>query len=811
MEEVLFGKEVPEIISVLKPDLSQKILYFPVRHHSPGCSFHLLKVMEEYKPDCILVEGPQTADKLIPVLTDSGTVPPVAFYYFYKDSAKYISEDGEEYKCYYPFLRTSPEYNALRYAKENNIDCGFIDLPYGDILINTAEEKGLRQKKEINSYSDDYYFSESKYLSALCEKTGMCSFEEFWEKYFETDALYITTEEYIKRLYTYCYITRINTPYEDMLSDGCLVRESFMAENISKAAKTHNRVLVVTGGFHSYGLYQLIEGTAKPQKYKLHKFSEKVQDVYAMTYSFEAADALSGYSSGMQNPGFYDKVFSCINDCEKTESDSQRLQDVYETVVLDTLLKCAKACVKEKLLITMSDISSAVTMYRGLAAMREKKSAGLYELYDSVAACFIKGERNASSDLPLRLLSKTATGNEIGVLCDSAEKVPIIKNFEELSKKYKLKTDSVIEQKIELELFSKPAHRDISRLFYQLGFLDCNFAKRTKGADLIHNTDRSRIREHWSYKRTANVDASLIDNSVYGGTIEEACTVLSLRKLKYMQKCNEGAKLYVECFLMGINTTDGFTDKMEDIIINDGDFFSVGQGIYYFNMLRSLYELYQTENKTADIFLRKCFYKAVSMLPDMINVNEDRRDECIKICRMLYSLVTGKLFDVSYEYEMLKDAFISMTEKPDPEPAVYGAVLGLLYGMDSNYKSEIRIAVQAYLSGSKEMQKKGAAFIRGLFMTARDIVLVGDEFVRITDTLIKGFEWDEFMEVLPELRLAFSYFSPYETDKIAGAVSALYNASAENLRQTLNTDNDIYAFGAQLENELLKEMGWYDV
>ena len=35
----------------------------------------------------------------------------------------------------------------------------------------------------------------------------------------------------------------------------------------------------VTGGFHSYGLYQLIEGTAKPQKYKLHKFSEKVQDV----------------------------------------------------------------------------------------------------------------------------------------------------------------------------------------------------------------------------------------------------------------------------------------------------------------------------------------------------------------------------------------------------------------------------------------------------------------------------------------------------------------------------------------------------
>lgn len=161
--------------------------------------------------------------------------------------------------------------------------------------------------------------------------------------------------------------------------------------------------------------------------------------------------------------------------------------------------------------------------------------------------------------------------------------MPIVRNFEELSKKYRLKTDSVIEQKIELELFLKPTHKEISRMFYQMGFLECGFAKRIKGADLIRNTDRSRIREQWVYKRTDGVDASLIDNSVYGGTINEACTVLSLRKLKDMNKCSEGAKLYVECFLMGINTTDGFTQKMEDIIISDGDFFSVGQGIYYVN------------------------------------------------------------------------------------------------------------------------------------------------------------------------------------------------------------------------------------
>lgn len=796
MEGILFGTEISEIIPF---DFSQKILYFPVRHHSPGCSFHLKRVMENYQPDCILVEGPQTANKLIGVLTDHGTVPPVAFYYFYKDTAKYISEDGDDYKCYYPFLRCSPEYNALCFARKNGIDCGFIDLPYGDILINTAQEKGLRQKKEISSYGDEHYFSESKFFSALCEKTGVRSFEEFWEKYFEIDALTISTEEYLRRMFAYCSITRKNTPYEEMLENGCLVRESFMADNIRKAAAEHNRTLVVTGGFHSYGLYQLLEGKVRPQKYKLHKFSEKVQDVYAMNYSFEAADALSGYSSGMQNPGFYDRIWTGIN-------DGTEMNQVYEAALLDTLLKCTKACMKEKLLITMADVSSAVTMYQGLARLRNKQSAGLYELYDSVRSCYIKGEKNLSSDLPLRILSKTATGNEIGKLCDNAEKVPIVQNFEETAKCFKLKIDSIMEQKIELELFAKPIHRQISRLFYQMSFLDSGFAKRLKGADLLNNSDRSRIREQWAYKHTVGVDAALIDASAYGGTIEEACTVLSLRRLREVQKCSDAAKLYVECFLMGINTTDGFSDRMEDIIIADGDFFSVGQGIYYFNMLCGLQELYAAENPNAVYFLKECFYKAVSMLPNMINVTEDRADECIRICRLLYSLVTGSL--LSDEYEILKDTFTVMTQKPDPEPSVYGAVLGLLYGFDSIFKSDIRMAMQAYLSGSKEMQKQGAVFLRGLFSTARDIVLVGDEFVKMTDTLIQTFEMNDFMEVLPELRLAFSYFSPYETDNIAETAASLHNGSAEKLRIALPVYRDVYAAGAELEKEILTEMGW---
>ena len=794
MERILRHKEIFEIIPF---DFRQNILYFPIRHHSPACSYHLLRTIEEYKPDCILVEGPENSNKLIPVLTDEETKLPIAFYYYYKDTQQLINEDAEDYKCYYPFLNTSPEYNALVQARKRNIDCGFIDLPYGEILIHTEKSKGILREKEVSNYNDDYYLSESRFFNAVCEKTGMRSFEEFWENYFEINGLYMETDEFVANMMTYCYLTRENTPKELMEADGCLIREKFMAENILKSAETHQRVLVVTGGFHTYGLYQLTSANKKEKKLKIHNFNEKVQNVYAMIYSFEAADALNGYASGMQNPGFYDKVWKGI-----AEGDGN-VSEVHENVVMDTLLKCAKESGKEKLLITMSDISSAVSIYRGLCSIRNKKAPGLYELYDSVQSCFVKGELNASSDLPLRILSEIATGSEIGSLCSTAEKIPVIQDFEEQCRKYRLKVDNVAEQEIELDIFSKPAHMEISRLFYRMSYLKTEFAKRTKGADIINNKDRSRIRETWSYKRTVNTDSALIDVSVYGAAIEEVCRTMSARQIKDEQKCSDAAKLYVECFLMGIDISEKFEVKLDEIIINDGDFFSLGKGLYYFNMLDTLKKMYNAKGIVTEYFLEKCFNKIIIMLPSMMDVNAEYANECIKICRMMYNLVTGDV--LHKEYDTLFDAFRLMIEKDDPEPSLYGAVLGLLYGSENAYKENIRQALNGYLTGSEEIKKQGAVFLRGLFSTARDIVLVGNEFIVTTNKLISEFETEDFMEILPELRLAFSYFTPSEIDSIAEKVALLYGKSKEEVKKNIELYSALYAEGIRLEKDILKE------
>jgi len=132
------------------------------------------------------------------------TKAPVALYYFYKDKKGLLSEEKEDYKCYYPFLDFSPELIALREAEERGIHAAFIDLPYGEILIGTEEKKGIRTEGEKQTYNDDYLLSRSRYLTLLCQKAGLRNFDELWEKYFEIGGLFQTTEEFVRQMSVYC-------------------------------------------------------------------------------------------------------------------------------------------------------------------------------------------------------------------------------------------------------------------------------------------------------------------------------------------------------------------------------------------------------------------------------------------------------------------------------------------------------------------------------------------------------------------------------------------------------------------------------
>ncbi len=800
MERVLRGEEVSEIDLPELYDLSRPILYFPIRHHSPACAWHLKKAVAAYEPDCILIEGPENAQEQIRVLAHPETKAPVALYYFYKDSKGLLSEDKEDYRCYYPFLDSSPELVAMREAEALGIPARFIDLPYGEILIGTAEDRGIRAEREKPSYNDDYLLSRSAYLRRLCEKTGLRSFDELWEKYFEIGGLFLETADFIRLVSVQCGLSRQHTPKEELEADGCLLRERYMAQQIAEASGKYKRILVVTGGFHTYGLMELetLQPAAKPVK--LHRLADRDQGVYPIAYSMEAADALNGYASGMQSPGFYQQVWDRLLKKETPEG-------AYEGAALHQLVSAGRQARKKKEPLSSYDIICALSMAKGLAALRGKQEPGLYELRDAALSSFVKGEYSPSTDLPLRILSELNTGKQVGSLCRDADRPPLILDFEEQCRKFGLKIQAAGQQEVTLELFTKKKHLAMSRFFYQIEYLGTGFARRTRGADLLNRKDKSRIREIWSYRFSGSVLAALVDVSMMGGTVAEASRTRLVRQFQTSQISQEAARLMAQGFLMGfLEEQARMGMHIREVLMEDGDFFSLTKGFSHLRMLYELQELYEVQDSAElEELIRICFQKIVQLLPSMAQVKDEQLKECMEGCLSLYQ-ITGRPGFVRYR-PVLLEAFERLLGQRGITPGLEGTVRGLLYGYESRYEARIRSAAAGYLQGTDEMQMKSAAFLRGLFYTARDFVFVQEHFLEMIDGLLEKLSGEAFMKLLPELRQAFGYFTPLEIDRIAGKAAGLHGVKKQEVlhgRMVLPAE---YEYGEALDAWAVKKTG----
>lgn len=762
MDALLRGQGTAEVIPF---SLDDPVLLYPVRHHSPACAWHLERIMDRYKPDCILVEGPENANDLIPVLTDPETRAPVALYYACRDEEGLLSPERETCRCYYPFLEQSPELAALRFAAKRGIPGRFIDLPYAEILLATQSARGLRTQEEKQSYASDRYLAANRFQERLCRRAGLRSFEEFWEKYFETAGLFLSDEAFVGQMNTYCLLSRQNTPEAELQEDGCLAREAHMAMRIREAAGQYRRVLVVAGGFHIWGLLHPAPAVKPPSRLPN-------QSVYPMRYTMPAADALSGYASGMPAPGYYAQLWAALH-CQSPE-------EAWNGVTLDYLVKTGRRLRRAGDTLSAFDEICAFQQAKGLAALREKPVPGLYELQDAVLSSFVKGEADLAASAPLETLRELTRGKTVGKLCAAAPTPPLVRDFEEKCRTFRLKREDAAGQEVTLSIFAQPRHRAASRFFHQTVFLNCGFARRQKGPDLQQRRDRNLIRERWTYRWTAAVETVLIEEAASGATMEEACAAALEERMAKANTAAAGARLLVEGFLMGLGDAGTLRDRMEALLVADGEFVSLCEAFASLSTLEEWRDQYgEAEDYTA--LLGRCFGRVVQLLPAMAAVDDRGVLEVQQACLLLYQ-VTGRETFASRR-PALMEAFARLTDRDPVHPALHGAALGLLYGGDPGWKDRIDEEVRSYLGGTRGMMQKAASFLQGLFRTARDLLLVDQGFLRQIDRMMTELTEEEFTALLPELRLAFSYFVPMETDSIARRAAALHRASVRDLRR----------------------------
>ena len=850
METILRSQEMAEI----------KLL--PVRHHSPACAWQVQRVIEEWQPRAVLIEGPDTACPLIPAMVDPATKAPFAVYYSYDDTAGAVSEDKEKYRCYYPFLDYSPELAALRTGSAQGAQVAFIDLPYGDILAASQEGKGMRQEGDKSNYNDDYLLSRNDYLQRLCEKTGLRSFDEFWEKYFELEGLEQDGETWFGNLLTYCSQARESTPPEQLQEEGCLAREAYMTKKIldkarelageakpgqkavvSAGEQKENRILVVTGGFHTPALAQrLRESILEDLPKKL--VSAKDHGVYLMPYSMEAADALNGYASGMPFPGFYQEIWEHVQEADRDHSDKEhpvqeeltRMALPYSRAVLDMIVATGKAVRRAEGSASTYDEICACSMVEGLSALRGKPQPGAYELQDAVLACFVKGEYNLATDEPMRLLRRHMTGKRVGQLCPDAGEPPVLQDFRAQCKRYGLQTSTTLENEVTLSVFSKKKHRQMSMFFHRLLFLQASYARRVKGPNLQTGRDRNLMREIWKYKWNAQVMAALIDASVYGGSVEDAAKGLLSERLKKAVYAREGALLLTQVLEMGLEgQLEPVYGRLQELLMSDTDFYSLAEALRSLTMVQQLRWLYGSELDTQGM-IHTCVRRLLGLLPGMARVKEEDMSRCMEAMKLLYQVIGRMEREESQQREnpggetlhegnadrdrehaedwqtddtllgSFFNALLAMDRDSEIQAGVHGCIHGLLYGGGRESVTAIEQVCRGYLTGTREQLLKTAMFFRGLFYGAKDLVFVGDTFLRMLDEFLTQIGQEDFMQLLPELHMAFTYFTPAETDRIAQSAAAFHGKSRSQLQEQQAVPEAWYLYGRELEKFALEEI-----
>jgi hypothetical protein len=728
------------------PDLDARVIYFPVRHHSPACAWHVGRLIRQIKPDAVLIEGPRNATPLIPIILHPGTRLPVAIY------TTYVQRQEDDlplrHAGYYPLCEYSPEYAAMAAAHEVGAKTKFIDLTFPEMVVaanRTPDEK-------VVSLLEERYLRHSRTLQEVCRRAGSRDPDDLWDQLYEVGCRRIPTDKFMRNVLAYCALARADHTTDMLESDGCLARERAMAEAI---AREKGRVLVVTGGFHSVAL----PGT-KRGKPKAVPVSDEDATVTLMRYGFEQLDRLNGYASGMPSPEFYQRAWE------------QR--DPAELVVeLGRQLRGQKGDASTADAIVTLDQSRRLAQLRGHAELSRE------DLLDGIRSAFIKGSEDIEGIVVLAQARKLLAGNRIGDLPPEAGEPPIVRDFRSSASRLGIDVTTIQGREVTLDLYRSQKHREVSRFFHRLRFLGVEFAANVRGPDFVKGESLERIQEVWRYHWEPRHEATLIERSLYGPTLEEAAASMVFEALRQAAAEGKGgradlaARLLLEACRMGLHRhTQSLLERLSGLASQDASFTSLVEALDDVLVLTVSREPLEAHHLRGIPKLAEALYqRACYLLPGLAATPDEELDRVFDALSGLQQSVQT-LGDNGDRQSLRWKGLHGLLGPADSHPGVRGAAAGLLFSDGQLTAQNLATSLAGHFDSNQRAGTAGAAFLRGLLRTARSVLWQSPDIISKVHEALQGWTDEHFIAQLPLLRLALADLTPRECDQVARAVAA---------------------------------------
>lgn len=737
--------------------MAQDVHYFGIRHHGPGSAARLVDGLNRLSPSVVLVEGPSDCSDLFPLLADKAMQPPVALLAY--------TTESDSCSVYFPFAEYSPEYQACLWAVDNQAELSFIDLPVAVQLAqmlekSEGEEIADAQEDESTEAKDTPVAADP--IGVLAELAGYEDGEAWWNDLIEENAddslaIFEVVEQAITALRGF-----VDPQDPRLIRD--LPREASMRLAIAKAAKdADGPVAVVCGAWHVPALRE--KHTAKDDRACLRDAPTKLAPskvrVAWVPWTSPRLSIAAGYGAGVRAPMWYQHLWHYQEQPNAIESWATNV---------------ARRMRERGQIVSTASIIETIRLSHSLAAVRNRPSSGFEEIRDAIIACMCFGEALVWRELETSIL----LGNDVGEIPPDAPLAPLLEDLQRWQKKCRLKPEA-LPKEIALDLRSDAGSQK-SILLHRLNALEVPW-----GRLIDPGKSRGTFRERWQLEWTPEYAVRLVENLVYGSTIEQAAgrrlieafnSETHLANLAAMVQNALAAMLEdaAQCGLRRIDDRAAHVGDCDELLDSLPPLVDISR--------------YGTARKISiehiSVLSERLAVQAAIALPYALrNLDAEEAQRYWNAVSAAHAAIQTAEFHADVTdawWRAMKD----VVDSDQSSPKLAGLCVRLLYEAERISAEQLQDVLSRMLSPG-HAAAEAATFFDGFFTNAADRMLYDDVLLQAVKSWIARLDRDPFIEYLPLMRRVFSNLDSMERRRMLDAMQR-GTSGMGNLALTVNNE-----------------------
>lgn len=751
--------------------LADPLYAFPLRHHSPTCALMLERVLRARRPRLLFLEAPAGLEALVPALVADDTRPPVALYASWRDDHRQLTPPDEpplQRASWYPLLAYSPEYVALRIARELAAEVVFIDLPQQALAGIDAEPAEARGGPP--AFAD--------YCRQVAARAGWRHWDEAWDRLYEHGALAHDPEDWRRELATFCAIARECSGPPDPWT---LARERHMArairEGLAARGLPPSAAILVCGGFHLF--LDHADPVAPPAALPGTEHHALVP------YSYPRLSEQSGYAAGNRAPRWYERLYAAFRAGDPAAALSEQAVEVlHRARRLGEPLATADAIA----------VQHHATL---LARLRGSRLPVLDDLDDALLSCCVKGAPEDAGARLTRAAREVHIGTRVGRVSALAGQLPLVRDYHAQLDALEL-AGRVAHEQVEWLLLDRRQPLDAARsaFLHRLRQLGVPLATLERER---HDLGHQRFGERWRLCWSAAIEATLIERSLDGDRVETAALTAFARALAAgAHDAAASGRLLESALAMAL---PGLFERAGAACAAalDADF----RYVALVDALSTLRVLEATALEAAararvQALIDRAFDRACFALIGIVAAPDEEHPAILDALKaQAEAALSREDLDVAHYARCVQQAAAQTTL-----PGLRGALLGLLVELQQLPMAPVAAELAAYAQASPDRQLAAGDFLHGLLAVSGTSVLSGAAaLVRALDALLEAAGREVFLAMLPRLRAAIRQLHPRQRAALAAEVARQLGLTADEVDAPLSTSAATHALIAEIDRE----------